>query len=185
MPRCGHKSLIDSVIYEIAGNTVVMHFSQNRAAFVDKADLELVMQHRWYMDKRGYVRSTKVELGRLILGLTDRWEFADHTNRNPADNRRLNLRKATPSQNARNTGTHQGKTYKGVYCRKGVYSASISLGSFATAEEAAKAYDRVAVLLFGEFAFTNFGKSAAEPSEGQMERSTTRPEGRSIQVGAK
>lgn len=93
----------------------------------------------------------------------------DHINRNTLDNRRENLRPATVAQNAFNGGTFGAVPYRGVYRHneKGrearPFMARIRsgskwrfLGRFATAEEAARAYDRAALELAGAFAALNF-----------------------------
>lgn len=90
----------------------------------------------------------------------------DHINLDRFDNRIHNLREATRSQNCANTGipSHNTSGFKGVsrIKRNGKWGARIScdgtpyhLGTFQTAGEAAAAYDRAAILLFGSFARTN------------------------------
>lgn len=93
--------------------------------------------------------------------------FIDHVNRDRSDNRVGNLRQATSSQNHHNTGPSSRNTtgFKGVSYRPltDKYIAVIHaskrqkyIGRFATAEEAAAAYDREARVAHGEFAFLNF-----------------------------
>lgn len=102
-------------------------------------------------------------LGRVLL----RREHVDHINGDPLDNRRTNLRLASPSENLRNRGKNSNNKsgFKGVCCFKptGRWCAKIEvcgkihhLGYFTTAEEAALAYDRAARELHGEFARLNF-----------------------------
>lgn len=90
--------------------------------------------------------------------------YVDHKNTNRADNRWDNLRIATPSQNNGNLPLRSDNStgYKGVYFygdRPKPWNARVKnkcIGYFATAAEAAEAYDRVASKVFGEFARGNF-----------------------------
>jgi len=91
----------------------------------------------------------------------------DHINGNGLDDRRANMRTCTNQQNMRNLRKRRSGSsiYKGVYydkrrrtwyariCHNG---KNIHLGTFATEIEAARAYDRAARRLFGEFARLNF-----------------------------
>jgi predicted Zn-ribbon and HTH transcriptional regulator len=91
----------------------------------------------------------------------------DHVDGNGLNNRRSNLRPATKSQNGANARKNPGKTsrYKGVFWdrERSAWQAKImvnrkalSLGRFASEEDAALAYDLAAREAFGEFALTNF-----------------------------
>lgn len=115
----------------------------------------------------------RVYVHRLVMKLRPNSKFqVDHINRNPLDNRSSNLRLATAKQNAANTQkkTRAKSGYRGVikrsdklnrpwlaYCgpkkRSGGYK---SIGYFATASEAAHAYDKAALQRWGEFAILNF-----------------------------
>lgn len=85
----------------------------------------------------------------------------DHINRVPGDNRLVNLRDGTVSQNQANSRRQKNNTVglKGVFRSHGKYRASIQkdgkrlwLGPFDTPEQAHGAYCAAAVELFGEFA---------------------------------
>lgn len=85
----------------------------------------------------------------------------DHINRNPEDNRIINLRIATRSENNANTGVRRNSKsgLKGAYPEGKRWRASLTkdgrgihLGRFETPEEAHRAYCEAAQRLHGEFA---------------------------------
>lgn len=112
----------------------------------------------------------KIKAHRLITGAPPGM-VVDHINGDGLDNRSKNLRVCTREQNNRNRKPIEknNKTgYKGVTPAKNKngpprFLAQISignggkrhLGSFATALEAANAYDKEALELHGDFAWTN------------------------------
>lgn len=88
----------------------------------------------------------------------------DHENGIKTDNRLWNIREATRSQNAANQPLRAGKRFKGIGRNKSglpfkatirVNWKSIYLGSYATEEEAAAAYNVAATKHFGSFARLN------------------------------
>jgi hypothetical protein len=107
-----------------------------------------------------------MRMNRFILGCLS-GEHGDHINHDTLDNRRGNLRKATPQQNAQNMRPRKGGSsqYKGVSWHKSTnnWQAQIRLGGkevylglYATEQEAALVYDEYAKQHFGPFAHTNF-----------------------------
>ena len=91
----------------------------------------------------------------------------DHINGNPLDNRKSNLRICTNAENQRNRGVNKNNTsgYKGVCWAKQnkKWKARIKhngklihLGYYKDKEEAARAYDKKAKELHGEYAYLNF-----------------------------
>lgn len=118
----------------------------------------------------GCRRSTIVLMHRVIIGAKT-GEQVDHRNTDTLDNRRKNLRIATVRQNAANARKTRGcSRFKGVYWNKGkhLWQAQIAdgiregkqvvryLGRFEHEIEAARAYDRAARRMHGEFARLNF-----------------------------
>lgn len=90
----------------------------------------------------------------------------DHINGNRSDNRIENLRAASTRSNNQNRSKSEGTSskFKGVHFRKDRQKwqaqikndgVSIRLGCYFTEEEAALAYNKKAVELFGEFAKLN------------------------------
>lgn len=91
-------------------------------------------------------------------------EFVDHINSVRDDNRIENLREAKGAENNRHVRRHGGlSNYKGVYgtrnvnwgARIKINGKTIHLGTFSSELEAALAYDNAAILLHGDFCFTN------------------------------
>lgn len=148
-------------------------------AVVDDADYERLTHYRWFAirrDNRTYLlrnarlnrKQSTVYLHREVMGITEKGYRVqvDHRNRDTLDNRRENLRICTASQNKSNGGrqkTKKSSPYKGVFVSRGHIVAVVTkegerhyLGTFGSHIEAARAYDRKAIELFGEFALPNF-----------------------------
>lgn len=113
---------------------------------------------------RGTSGKKHFALHRLVVGAA-RGEEVDHKNGDTLDNHRENLRRCSHAQNSRNLRKSRGGSkYKGVSRRSGgSWKSQITfegkqfyLGTFDLETDAARAYDRKARELFGEFASTNF-----------------------------
>jgi hypothetical protein len=155
-----------------------IQLQHGRVALVDSADFDLVRRYRWrlhqlphgtYVLARVYTSGQikRVYMHRLILGLTNPLELADHINGDGLDNRRSNLRVANRSENACNSGKRVNNTsgFKGVSFFKRyqrfraticVNGKQVHIGYYDTAEVAARAYDARAIEVHGAFAYLNF-----------------------------
>jgi hypothetical protein len=167
------KTWLDSLVPPVVDDLcVLLPLTQEKFALADKADTDLILSTGapWHAIRRPsgawYAASgaspNRVYLHQLIAGV----KAPDHANRDGLDNRRVNLRVATPSQNNINHGLSSDNTsgYKGVSwqtsARKwraqiGVEGEHIYLGLFEDPAQAARAYNRAALEHFGEFAWLN------------------------------
>ena len=141
---------------------------------IDNKDYILCSQYKWWFD-RGYARTRvngkKLYLHRLIMG-NPKGKQIDHKNHDGLDCRKVNMRICTKNQNNihRKPKEDCSSCYKGVcwHNQTGKWVARITfnrkmkyLGVFELEIDAAKAYDKSAVELFGEYAYLNFERKVS------------------------
>lgn len=152
-------------------------------ALVDDEDFGLVRDGRWHvlasrttLYARKHLKGgcdTRIMMHTLLTG----WPLVDHVNGNGLDNRRVNIRPATSSQNSMNRRVRSDSRsgLKGVYRRKQrdgswadrwaahiqVEGRRVNLGNYPSPVDAALAYDAAAARHFGEFARLNFPAGCA------------------------
>lgn len=153
----------------------------------DEEDRGVVEGHLWHVRRvpgsrlvyaqtnilKGACRTTKL-MHRFITGAPHDMDV-DHANGNGLDNRRCNLRVCSTQENVQNRGPNRTNPakFKGVTMRSrtsgvawearcGGRGVEKFLGSFQSAEEAARAYDLEAIRLYGEFARPNFPRGDYE-----------------------
>ena len=142
--------------------------TQGKYAIVDPDDYVWLSKYRWYAARAGNTyyairgqwskiqrRRLTISMHRLIIDVPDDM-FVDHINHNGLDNRKANLRPATPADNARHARYPKINTsskYRGVWYNKQTkkWRASIRvnrkrkhLGYFHNEIDAAHAYDEAA-----------------------------------------
>ncbi len=156
----------------------------NLVALVDDEDYERVNSKNWFIvkTKRGVSyacgrtkvngKSTTLPLHRFILNLTDKTKVIDHKDHDGLNNTKNNLRVCSQRENVRYSRPRKNKSskFKGVSLFtqriKGriylswtanirVDNTRTRIGSFKTEHEAAIAYNKKAVELFGDFAYLN------------------------------
>jgi hypothetical protein len=158
--------------------------TQGQHAIVDGADYPELSQFKWYALRsrntfyavRNEYRNSKqhsVRMHRVLLRLEhgDKQQ-GDHRDGCGLNNSMANLRLATNQQNTQNKGPHRDSFsgFKGVSWHKRVKKWAVEimvngkhryLRYFASATEAARAYDHAALKYFGEFAYLNFSIAKA------------------------
>ena len=144
-------------------------------AIVDDDDYEELSQYNWQVTGKnikyarrcgrvsdGELQNKSIFMHRQIMKPQNDMAV-DHINFNGLDNRRSNLRVCTNQENTRHSRVQKKRHYKGVSKLKDgnwmaiiiVNGKSIYLGYFPTEEDAALAYNKKAIELFGEFACIN------------------------------
>lgn len=137
------------------------------AAMIDEEDFPMLASFHWSLHSDGYAVASRGRnlMHRMILNAPTGMDV-DHINRNRLDNRKVNLRLVSRSENMRNAGPHADNKsgYRGVswFARDSKWKAQISIagknrhiGYFKTKEEAALAYNRAAKENFGNVAMLN------------------------------
>lgn len=138
----------------------------------DKEDIVFINSYKWRVSKKlKYVKTTIKNktylLHRLLLNLKEN-QIVDHKNGNPLDNRRSNLRICNNSQNQANKFKKIGLSkYKGVSYDKNSKRVkrwmarlehkgkNITIGRFLTENEAALAYNKKALQIWGNYSIIN------------------------------
>lgn len=156
--------------------TKEIELTRGFVAQVDDIDFEYLRQFNWcyntgYAVRRGPHNSTlgmhRVVLERKLGRPLAKGERPDHRDRNRANNTRDNIRLATQKQNMANRSklSNTSSRFVGVSWHKSackwlarirINGCLTHLGAFLDEKEAAKAYDRMAHALYGEFANLNF-----------------------------
>lgn len=147
-----------------------------KVALVDDEDFDFLNRLKWFSIERRKLKhypSVKLEgmwiaMHSLLIDKTQGMDddVIDHIDRNTYNNQKSNLRLLEHHWNLMNSGPHRDNVtgYKGVskepktgmyYARIIVHGHKYHLGTFYSAELAAKAYNRAAIKYFGNVAYLN------------------------------
>jgi AP2 domain len=170
--------------------TIEIPLTRGYVTRIDDADRVFTDDRRWvsvFPNRTSGYACTKIDGKNVYLHrmLCPDWAAVDHIDGDGLNNCRSNLRDGTGlGKNGPNKALQRNNTsgYKGVTpaYSKGKWIAQIkvgskmtNLGTYATPEEAADAYDRAAISAFGEYAKTN----------AMLAQETTRPRERPALLG--
>ena len=147
-------------------------------AKIDIEDLERVKKHKWFYhrdgDGRGNIQTKIDGKTKSLHGFILKFDrLIDHEDCDNLNNRKLNLRKCSPTENSTNRKRRRDAncSYKGINfeirtskyrVRIGINGERINIGRYDSEEEAAKAYDIAARGLHGKFGRYNFPKAGEQ-----------------------
>lgn len=133
--------------------------------FFDKEHLAKVSKYSWCLSKTGYlvanINSKVIKLHRYIMEPLAS-EIIDHINRNPLDNRNINLRCTTQKNNSRNCSVSKSNKLKklGISTTKSgkyrvrimVDGKEINLGRYDNLNDATETREKAEKKYFGDYA---------------------------------
>jgi len=150
----------------------IIPLTSGKFAIVDAEDYDRLSRHKWYAARHnGHFYAQRQQGGKTIMMHREilnipQGLLCDHKNHDTLNNRKSNLRTCTPAQNQYNQLPRTGGTscYKGVHWHRDhrrweaqitYRGLQIHIGYYAYEQDAAIAYDDMAIELFGEFACLN------------------------------
>ena len=153
-----------------------IQLTQGKVAIIDDEDFEYLNQFKWHTVENCnnfYAKTSmknnrgkKISMHRLLTKNINTKMHTDHINGNGLDNRKINLRICTHSENLRNRkkNVNNKSGYKGVSldknlnkfrCKLYMNGKAIHIGYFINPKDAARAYNDAALKYHGEFAHLN------------------------------
>ena len=142
-------------------------------SLVDKEDYEKIKNTKWHLYSwnlnngyaQGHMNNKLILMHKYLMN--DNEDLIDHINNNRLDNRLSNLRKScdflnnynrtkTKNSSSKYFGVHYDKSRKKYMAQIIKDGKHYSIGRFENEEEAAKARDKKAIELYGDFAKLNF-----------------------------
>ena len=164
--------------------------TQKKFAIVDAEDYERVNRYKWCVSAKGNtIYAYRKDHGKNVylhqfLMKPPKGMVVDHIDGNGLNDRKSNLRVCTKQQNLCNRGPIvRSSQFKGVHFCKWTQKwyatirhggVTIRLGPFDDEVEAARAYDRKAYELFGEYAYLNFPEEIRSQGRSKKEEVKSR-----------
>jgi hypothetical protein len=154
--------------------------TQGMFAMVDDEDFEFLNQWKWSVHKGknnsfyakrnsnstdGLLKRKNILMHREIMKITDPNIIIDHEDHNGLNCQKSNMRSCNHSENNKNRSSHGASKFLGVSWQASIkrWRAEIKnnnvkeyIGVYINEVDAAKAYDKKAIKLHGEFANLNF-----------------------------
>ncbi len=132
---------------------------------VDDEDFAILSRFTWHTTIQGYaqckINGKNMLMHRFILNYNDK-KVIDHIDHNKINNQKSNLRIVGQAINTQNVIKKSKTGFRGVFFESGSYKAGIRkegkrihLGVFKNILDAALAYDKAAIELYGPDALTN------------------------------
>lgn len=167
-----HKANYIGNKYEIKDDHVIGYTTKGEKFYIDKEDLNKIKPYTWSINDNGYLRANikgkNIRMHRFILDLVDYDKnlIIDHINHNTYDNRKINLRIATSTQNTCNTSLRRNNKsgVTGVSwdnrCKKWEAKISIKkkythIGYFENFDDAVKARKEAEEKYYKEYSYDN------------------------------
>lgn len=157
--------------FDLSGEYGIGYTLKGEEFWFDLEDYDLIKDYCWHKDNDGYICTTvhkqKIYLHRLILNLDEHDDiFVDHRFHNTHDNRKINLRECTNTQNIRNskiqknntsgvTGVYWDNKYQGWHAFICVNKKKISLGVCSDFDYAVKLRKDAEDKYFKDFSYDN------------------------------
>lgn len=160
--KISHREYHNKIYQDIKTKNWILEIDGIKTLF-SYEDLFFIKSKTWRISSAGYVVAAKLKLHRCVMSAKDRTftmnDLVDHKNRNRLDNSRINLRKATHSQNTINRVTSRGDM-RNIIVNKNSFTVvlkcdgeRIKCGNFKTLKEAKKARLEAQKLHHGDFRY--------------------------------
>lgn len=164
--------------YDLSREYGVGYTNNGEEFYFDLEDYDKIKNYCWRSDNDNYIIShdtksnnySTIWMHRIILNLNDKNLEVDHKNHNKKDNRKINLRVLTHSQNGKNqslsknnkSGTSDVCWHKATQkwqARICVNNKRIYLGCFSDIDEAIRVRKQAEQKYFGEYSYDNSVKA--------------------------